>query len=373
MGVSQPLKLKKHPLSDGGYLAQLTLNSPQKLNALDLETVQRLYQVLQSLASDPEAAAIWLEGAGSRGFCVGSDVCMLRKLALAAGLDSYGQAERFLEIQYRLGHLMHNYPKPIIAWGHGLVMGGGLGLLVAARHRIAAPDSQFSMPEIRIGLFPNLGATWYMQRMPGKSGLFCALTGVPLNAGDALYSGLADYLLPGHARRVLLSQLLELDWQFDVDADNELVTAELTELEAQYDECLPGSHLNLRSDLIETLCEDTRPEAIDKAFQGLHGDDAWLNVAGQHFAKGAASSACIVLEQYRRGEALSLADAFRLELDIAVTRFKDAEFLEGVRAQLVDKDRNPAWRYPRLVDVPDTEISRLFAHPWAEHPLADLV
>ncbi|WP_372765183.1 enoyl-CoA hydratase/isomerase family protein [Litorivivens sp.] len=370
--MNEAVVLTRHSLCDGGYIAQISLNAPQRINALNLEMVTRLLFLLEGIATDPEAVAVLLDGEGERGFCAGGDVRQLRASALSAGNGPAREAERFFEIEYRVDHLLHNFPKPVICWANGAIMGGGLGLMVGASHRIVTPCARLAMPEISIGLYPDVGATWFLQRMPGSSGLFCALTGVALNAGDALYSGLADYLLPQRAKPAVLQKLLKLDWAFEREPDAEMLTAELTDLEAELDECLPESHLKQRSELIDALCEDTAPAAIDEAFDSLHADDGWLNKAGQTFREGSASTARLTLALFERGAALSLADAFRLELTVSSQRVKHADFIEGVRARLIDKDHRPRWTWGRLVDVPSDEVMAVFNPPWDDHPLADL-
>lgn len=370
--TQKSVRLIRHPLAAGGYLAHISLNAPRKINALTLDMVESLLRHLQKIAADPEAVAVWLDGAGERGFCAGGDVRAMRESALAARGGRALEAERFFEMEYRVDYLIHRFPKPVLCWGNGIVMGGGMGLLMGASHRIATPSSQFAMPEIAIGLYPDVGASWFLHRMPGCSGLFCALTGAHLNAADALYSGIADYLLPDGERRNLLSQLLALDWQFDAAADAELLTEVLTDLEVEHDVCLPDCHLKSRSELIEQLCESLQPAAVDSALAGLHGDDNWLNSAGENFSRGSASTGRIVLEQYQRGATLSLAEAFQMEMVISANRVRDPEFIEGVRAQLVDKDRRPKWQYASLASVPDAYVEALFEAPWGVNPLADL-
>jgi len=370
--AQRSVRLIRHPLAVGGYLAQLSLNAPRTINALTLEMVETLLMHLRKLAADPEAAAVWIDGVGERGFCAGGDVRAMRESALAAQGGRAVEAEQFFETEYRVDYLIHRFPKPVLCWANGIVMGGGMGLLMGASHRIATPSSHFAMPEIAIGLYPDVGASWFLQRMPGRSGVFCALTGASLNSADALYAGLADYLLPDVAKKSVLRRLCAFDWEFDAGKDAENLTELLTDIEAEADVCLPASHLKQRSDLIERLCESLDPMAIDEAFAGLHGDDAWLNQAGGNFQRGAASTARIVLEQLRRAERLSLADAFRMEMVVSANRVCDPEFIEGVRAQLVDKDRRPKWLYADLAEVPAKRIDKLFTPPWPDNPLADL-
>lgn len=364
--------LTRLPLCDGGYLAQISLNAPQRINALNLDMVSRLLVLLEGVASDPEAAALFIDGRGERGFCAGGDVRELRQAALVAGEGAAIGAERFFEIEYRVDYLIHTFPKPVICWGNGAVMGGGLGLLVGATHRIVTPCSRLAMPEHRIGLYPDVGATWFLQRMPGRSGLFCALSGIELNAGDALYAGLADYLLPQATKQDLLQNLTAMDWAFEHEADVEMLTSALTDLEAEWDEALPLSHLKQCENLIDSLCEDLSPVAIDAAFASLHADDGWLSRAGQSFRDGAASSARLTLEVFQRSASLSLAEAFQRELILSSHWVKHPDFVEGVRATLIDRDQRPRWLWNRLQDVPDQEISAAFVPRWDSHPLADL-
>ena len=368
--MSEAIKLTCHPLAVGGYLAQVTLNAPQKRNALCEPMINTLDGVLRELAQDEEAVAVLLDGGGQQAFCAGADARQLQTLALS-GAASVNQVDDFFAASYRLLYHLHHFPKPVICWASGAVMGLGLGLLAAASHRIATPSSHLAMPEIAIGFYPDAGATWFIQHMPGRSGLFCALTGVKLNAGDALYSGLADYLVPDAHKQALIQQLTRLDWQFDA-IDAELLTEALTDFEVEFDTRLPESHLKMRADLIESMCDDCSPEAIDIAFSGLHGDDPWLNAAGRNFLAGSASTACIVLEQFQRGVGLALAEALRLEMVISSNRARDLEFIEGVRARLFDKDDRPQWAYSRLHEVPTTLVADFFNPPWQVHPLADL-
>ncbi len=366
------IRLQRQPLAAGGYLAHLSLNSPKSLNSLNLEMVQALLAHLRELAADDQAAAVFLDGEGARAFCAGGDVRRMRESALAGnGGGRALEAERFFETEYRVDHLIHHYPKPVICWAHGIVMGGGLGLLAGASHRIVTGTSRLAMPEITIGLYPDVGASWFLRRMPGRSGLFCALTGAQLNAADALYAGLADYCLDEDSKQQVLHLLQRLDWQCDGEADRAMLTDALTEIEADQDQALPDSHLKARRGLIEDVCGGDLP-AIAHALGDLHGDDAWLNAACEGFRRGAASTAKLVFRQLQEGAELSLTEAFQQEMVLSANRVRDPEFVEGVRAQIVDKDREPAWRYAAVEEVPDAVITALFDPPWPRNPLADL-
>lgn len=369
---AETIVLNRHPLAAGGYLAQLTLNAPRALNSLTLEMVSDLLSRLRELAADEDAVAVFLDGNGERAFCAGGDVRRMRASALANPGGRALEAERFFEAEYRMDYLLHSYPKPVICWAHGITMGGGLGMLTGASHRITTGSSKLAMPEVTIGLYPDVGASWFLNRMPGKSGLFCALTGVALNAADALYAGLADYTLGDDSKPQLITALTELDWQGSPEADRDAVTHLLTDIEAEQDVPLPESHLKSRRFLIDDICAAQDLHELEHNIENLHGDDPWLCAASNGLQSGSAVTARLIVEQLDRGRSLTLAQAFQMEMVLSANRVRDDEFIEGVRAQLVDKDRSPQWQYASMSEVPHEEVTRLFTPPWETNPLADL-
>ena len=383
--TSSPVLFDRLPAANGAVVGLLTLNVEKTLNALSLDMVDLMQVQLSDWRDDDEIVAVFMRGAGDKAFCAGGDIQALYESMIAvpggpcdrpydAPCDRpYEYAEAFFEREYRLNYLLHTYPKPVLSWGHGIVMGGGLGVHAGARHKIVTEKTRFAMPEIGIGLFPDVGGTWFLNRMPGKTGLFVALTAAPINAGDALYLGLGNYFVHNVRQQEIIDALLAVDWQFNASIDNELVGHTLAELD---DSDVPNGNVEKNLPLINTLCgADTSAKSaaeIVDAILAIRSDDKWLSSAVGALAQGSPTSACAIFQQLRGGAELSLADVFRRELVLATNIARDAEFAEGVRALLIDKDRQPRWRYPQVSAVPDSLIEQLFTPPWANNPLADL-
>lgn len=369
MQVDFSLCLQRHPAPAGGYVAQITLNIPKQLNALTPEMVEMLYQHLCQLRDDEEAVAVFLEGAGPRGFCAGADARRMLASAMANPGGAAVEAEAFLAREYACFQLIHTFPKPVVTWGHGLVMGAGVGLMAGASHRVVTESSRLSMPEITIGFLPNAGASWYLPHMPGHSGLFCALTAAPLDASDALYAGLADYCLADDSRSAVLRSLIGLPWSDCADENRERLTDHLTDLEAEHGIRLGTAQLKTQRDWIDSSCQPQQAEAIIEQLQRRRPRSEWATSALDGLQRGAASSAKLIVAQLRSAEGRGLIDAFRLELVLTANRLRDPEFAEGVRARLIDKHRAPNWCYGSIAQVPDQEIEALFIPPWDHHPL----
>lgn len=372
MQVEFAVHLERLSLSAGGYLARLTLNAPRRLNALTPEMVALILRLLLELRDDPDAVAVFFDGSGERAFCVGDDALRIRESALANPGGPAVEAEAFFAQEYAVAHLIHTFPKPVIVWACGTVMGAGVGLMVGASHRIVTNASRLSMPEIRVGLFPGLGASWFLRQMPGATGLFCGLTGAELLPADALYAGLADYCLAADSRQQVVKALTQLRWCDDPDWNRQQVTELLTDIEAVQGVALGPSHLKQAREWIDRSCGHAEPDRVARKICGYRGNQAWLQEASMGMRRGAASAAKLIFRQLAQGRGLSLKDVFRMELILAVNRIRDPEFAEGVRACLLDRDRDPRWCYRSIADVPDAEIDALFSAPWQVHPLEHL-
>ena len=176
-----------------GAAGRLSLDRPKALNALNLEMVEDLVRVLLEWRDDRAVGAVLLDHAEGRGFCAGGDVAAVRRSVLEDG-GAAGRA--FFKAEYRLNHLLFTYPKPVVAFMDGITMGGGVGIALPARYRVATENTQFAMPEGAIGLFPDVGAGWYLSRLPGRIGPFLALTGARFDGAECLWAGLATHYLP---------------------------------------------------------------------------------------------------------------------------------------------------------------------------------
>jgi enoyl-CoA hydratase/carnithine racemase len=349
----------EHPTRDGRCVMVARLNAPRALNALSLEMIRLLQPRLESWAKDPKVSAVWLEGTGDKAFCAGGDVLALYR-AMAEGKPADGDS--FFTEEYRLDYTIHTYPKPIIVWGNGIVMGGGLGLMVGAGFRIVTETARIAMPEIGIGLFPDVAGSWFLNRMPGRTGLFLGLTGVPLNAADALFLGLADRFITHDQKETTLAALTDADWK-SVASDAGTINRVLRECERKVVAQMPASQVREHLDQIQALTDADTIEDLTAQLQSYTGDDAWLKKAAANIAYGSPTSIALFHRQLKRARHASLAEVFQQELVLSLNCLRVGEFAEGVRALLVDKDRQPRWRYHSVLDLDTEWIDSFFVAP----------
>ncbi|MCW5619903.1 MAG: enoyl-CoA hydratase/isomerase family protein [Burkholderiales bacterium] len=357
----------------GHRFGRATLNAPASLNALPLQMVDLLTPQLAAWADDPDVAGVMLDAAGDKAFCAGGDVVGLYHAIRATPPGQVpAEAATFFEKEYRLDYRIHRYPKPLLCWGHGIVMGGGVGLLAGASHRVVTPKTRLAMPEIGIGLYPDVGGSWILPRMPGRTGLFLALTGAPLNAADTRFAGLADVVLRHEDRHTVLAAIAATAWQGERDTDAGRLSDLLRRLALDVE--LPPSPLRTHLDRIDALIGYDLLADVAPRLAALADDpDPWLVQAGATFARGSPTSAVLSVELQRRARHLSLADVFRLEWQASVGCCMHHDFAEGVRALLVDKDKQPRWQPAQLADVtPELIDAHLQLHHDGTHPLADL-
>lgn len=357
---------------DGARIGIATLDAEKALNALSSPMIEVLDQQLAQWADNPEIVCVLLRGAGTKAFCAGGDVRSL----MQACRDQPGTvptlAANFFEAEYRLDYRLHTYPKPVLCWGHGHVLGGGMGLLQGANVRIVTPSSRLAMPEISIGLYPDVGASWFLARLPGKLGLFLGMTGVGLNARDALDLGLADRLLGDNQQKELIDDLLQLNWQEQTALQlNSLLKAQEHRAQAE----MPQAQWLPRRQQIDALLDVADPVCAWRAIATLRGhDDPLLAKAAQTMLEGCPLTAHLVWQQIQRARYLSLAQVFQMEYSMSLNCCRHPEFAEGVRARLVDKDQQPRWHWADIAKVPAAVVNAHFSKVWeGRHPLADLV
>jgi enoyl-CoA hydratase/carnithine racemase len=252
-------------------------------------------------------------------------------------------------------------------------MGGGMGLYMGSSHKVVTPDSRLAMPEVTIGLYPDVGGTWFLNRLDMGIGMFLGMTGMMVTASDALALHLADHMALAEHKSVLLEQLQVADWDC-VDDAYEVVTELLENFDVQSNAYRPELQIMPYFAQIEQACDaDSAIQAAGNIL-AIPGDQPWLNTAKQNLATGSAITLHICYRQMQHFQQLSLADCFRLELNLSVRCGLLGEFREGVRARLIDKDGQPNWRYSSVADVDIEVIDQLFSSLWSEsdHPLAQL-
>ena len=365
------VQFEERPAQQGYRIGIATLDAEKSLNALSLPMIEALDARLSAWADDPSIACVLLRGSGSKAFCAGGDVVQLVQQCREHPGEVPPLARRFFADEYRLDHRIHGFPKPLLCWGHGHVLGGGMGLLQGANVRIVTPSSRLGMPEINIGLYPDVGGSWFLARLPGKLGLFLGLTAAQINARDALDLDLADRFLHDDQQEALLQGLEQLNWQ---EQPQRQLNSLLRALEQESRAALPDAQWLPRRARIDSLLDVADLPSAWQALTALQGDDdALLARAAKTLANGCPLSAHLVWEQIQRARHLSLAEVFRMEYAMSLNCCRHPEFPEGVRSRLIDKDHAPHWHWPDVAAIPAAVIDAHFSATWeGEHPLQDL-
>lgn len=372
--VNSPVVLREQRTASQHKIGLATLNSEPTLNSLSLEMIGIISNQLDRWSEDEELVCVFLEGAGERAFAAGGDIqalyrAMTRSHEEARNVGAY--AEEFFEAEYRLDHQLHTYPKPVLAWGNGVVMGGGLGVFSAAGIRVVTENSRIAMPEITIGLFPDAGATHLLGNLPRHQALFLALTASHMNAGDAMALELATHFVAQAKKSAVLEAMTHIEWLAQPRRDAELIGEQLNELVGVA--TLPASQMRAHDDIIrDALADCDEPIEIGSALRGLAGSHPWIDRGLETFSRGCPTSAGIIVEQIRRAGQLDLEQGLRLELVIATHCARNTDFAEGIRALIIDKDNRPRWRFASLEELPWTWVLEHFEPPWRVNPLSDL-
>ena len=389
-----PVIFKEITTSNGRLIGQIILNAPAKLNALTLEMVDLMLLKLTQWQYDDNLVLVLISGSGEKAFCAGGDVQALYQAAIQIDdsdcheieikskiksemeikAEAYSDeaAANFFEREYRLDYLLHTYSKPIIAWGHGFIMGGGLGIFAGCQHRVVTEQTRLAMPESSIGLYPDVGGSYFLNKMPGKTGLFLALTGAALNAIDSCYVGLADYSIAHSQFNDSLNTLIAIEWQTSPSANNVLIQLALEKLSAASTPLMPAGHIEQHFDTINQLCNNKDLSSIVSDISNFQTDDAWLTKAQANLAYASPLSLAISAKQLKESEQQSLKAIFNNELVLSRNLARHSEFIEGVRALLIDKDRQPQWQFQSVEDIPTAFIDSFFSSPWQKNPLANL-
>lgn len=337
-----------------GGIATVLLNRPQALNAFTLGMYRQLDPKLRAWADDPAVHAVLLEGAGERAFCAGGDVRAVYEAGKGIAGDPNFTSVFFAE-EYRIIRFIHHFPKPYIAILDGITMGGGAGVSVNGAYRVATERTMFAMPETGIGLFPDVGATRFLNLCPGRIGRYLGLTGVRLGAADALYCGFATHFGPHEQVPALTAALAGIDWA----AGKERAQVEIVLARFAAD---PGpAPLRARRPAIDRCFAGDTVEAILDALQDETEDREWANETRALLLTKSPTSLRITLRQLTVGEGFDIEDALRLEYRLTQHVMAAHDFYEGVRAALVDKDQKPRWQPASLAEIDDTAVAAYFA------------
>lgn len=358
------------------------LDNPASLNALSYDMLVVLNEALRHWQDDHNIVGVVIHGAGEKAFCAGGDVRAMYHVMHEAKSSDHPDSKfhaisyltDYFTIEYQTDYLIHTYGKPVIVWGQGIVMGGGIGLYIGASHRITTPTTKLAMPEISIGLYPDVGGTWFLNHLPQGVGLFLGLTGATVNATDALALSLAEHILLPEQKAAFFESLQKMNWD-DVEP-HQGVTQLLDQFgkEAMYTH--PNNELIPFLPAIQATCQYGSLSEIYNQIQAMaepvdEEEGKWLRRAKQTLKEGSPITAHICYRQLNQFHYESLADCFRLELTLSVRCGELGEFYEGVKSRLIEKTNQPNWLFPDIDSVDPTVIDTLFTPLWAdnEHPL----
>lgn len=360
-----------------GALGVIALNRPAAVNALNLEMVEAMRHALDAFAADDAVHAVLLRGAGKRGLCAGGDV----RVIYQGTLGDPGVAMDFFAAEYRLDHAISCFPKPFIPLMDGLVLGGGVGISVPGSHRIVNETSRVGMPEAGIGFSPDVGAAYFLARSPGAVGCFLSLTGLHIGAADAMFSGLADAFVPMSQKDALIAQLERISSFSDVD---DVVAGFAVSVADANEEALDAGRLEVARDWIDEVFSRESAEEIFAALREraeTASNDSLEQEALAAMRRNSPTGMKTALEALKRARELTLAETYQQDYRLCGNavlgnrRAQAAEprggasgvqrpgqdMREGIRAQIIDKDRNPQWNPATLEDVDADLVNSFFA------------
>ena len=323
-----------------GQVGRITLTRPKALNALSYEMCLAIDRALIDWAEDERVALVLIDAEGEKAFCAGGDIA---EMYVTGTAGDYAYGRRFWTDEYRMNARLAEYTKPVVAFLQGFVMGGGVGVGCHASHRVVGESSQIAMPECGIGLVPDVGGSWILARAPGTLGAYLGMTGARMGPGDAIRAGFADLYLPQAEWEHVKSALVE---------SGDVGLLQGTEA--------PRASLAEHALLIDAAFGAETPAGIIAALEADGSDFASRTVSTLR-RNSPLSVACSHAMLRDLGPEATIRSALAQEYRFTYRSMEHADFLEGIRAAIIDKDRNPHWRHPRLEDVSEAEVAALLA------------
>ncbi len=338
-------------VSTQGHLGVLTLNRPDALHALDRQMVQIMTDALLAWRTDSNLAGVMVDHTGARGFCAGGDIRMLAE----SGAKDGQEARAFFFHEYRLNHLIANYPKPYVAILDGVTMGGGVGISVHGPFRIGTERTLFAMPETGIGLFPDVGGGWFLPRLAGEIGMWLALTGTRLKAADCVAAGILTHYVPSELLNAAKAQIA------GAMSTHTPLSALKSGLAALEEEAGRPQHLTPETIAIINRCFNR--DSVEAIFDALSAEgSAWAQEQLNLLRGKSPQTLKVAFRQLRHGRAAKdFAAHMAMEYRIGARVVRRHDFLEGVRAVIIDKDQAPKWQPATLAEVDDALLETIFA------------
>ncbi|RDC60726.1 Enoyl-CoA hydratase [Alteripontixanthobacter maritimus] len=337
--MTQDVKIHTH-----GRVGHISLNRPKALHALTLDMCHAMSAALADWADDDSVEAVIIDHAEGRGFCAGGDIAFLRNSALN---DNGVSGRKFFHDEYQLNHQLFTYKKPVVCFMDGITMGGGVGIALPAKFRVATENTRLAMPETGIGLFPDVGGGWHLSRLGGRLGQFLALTGARLDGAECLWAGLATHYLPSQMAADAKARIIEKP---------DRIAGVLSEMvgsppKARIEENADKIAKHFASDDFETILASLEAE-----------DSDWSHKERDTLGTKSPQTCKVALRQLAEGAKMTdFADNMRMEYRIASRVINRPDFAEGVRAVIVDKSNDPKWNPPVPQEVDDALIDSIFA------------
>jgi enoyl-CoA hydratase/carnithine racemase len=347
----------------------IVLDRPKALNSLSLEMVRAITAALLSWRDDTRVRTVVIRSTSEKAFCAGGDIRFFHGAGGRTPQGGSALLEDFFTEEYALNHLIHHYPKPYVALMDGIVMGGGMGIAQGGpgNHvRIVTERTRMAMPEVNIGLFPDVGGSYFLSRAPGQIGTYLGVTGEVIDAAGALYAGLADAYLPSSQLSALLENIISIDRDDIHQATLDFAAPFQNEVDPA------GSALAAQRHAIDThfACDTVPAIAASLAMEASPFAEKTRSLMNMR----SPLMMCVTLAQLRRGATMSVADCLRMERTMVRRSFEQGEVLEGIRSVVIDKDNMPKWSPAKLQDVTPEMVARFFEPAWPAHahPLREL-
>jgi enoyl-CoA hydratase/carnithine racemase len=343
----------------------IVLDRPKALNSLSLDMVRAITQALLAWRDDAAVDAVVIRSSSEKAFCAGGDIRFFYEAGKATPQQGSALVEDFFTEEYSLNHLVHFYPKPYIALMDGVVMGGGMGVAQSgpdARVRIVTDKTKMAMPEVNIGLFPDVGGSYFLSRAPGALGYYLGVTGVTIHAADALHAGLADHYAP-LSDRATLEALLAATPGADLPRALSAYAAGHNAGDSTLAANRAAIDRHFSAGSVPAIVASLKTDSSEFAAKTL-----------EVMATRSPLMMCITHELIKRGAALDVAGCLRMERALVRRNFENGEVIEGVRALVIDKDNQPQWNPATLEAVSDAMVQAMFAPVWPDyaHPLRHL-
>jgi enoyl-CoA hydratase/carnithine racemase len=325
---------------------RITLNRPKALNAVTWEMITAISAALDAWEADDRVALVIIDAAGDRAFAAGGDIVDLYRTGTSG---DYGFGRRFWAEEYRLNARIRSYPKPYVALMHGFVMGGGVGISCLGSHRIVDDSVQIAMPECGIGLIPDVGGSWLLAHSPDHLGAFIGLTGYRMDAGDAIFAGFADTHVPRERWAALIADLA--------------ASGDVAAIARRASPTAPGAKLASQPEVGRWFSGAAATDILD-ALETDGGNEAQAHLKA--LRRQSPLSVVCAHNAIRAAASLTLQETLAQEYRFVWRCMEQGDFLEGIRAQVIDKDRKPKWRHDRIEEVPAAEAAAMLAPLGAE-------